>query len=67
MRNNLHYGVTSFDIIRDDFFNDPTLPTYDYEEVWENILRRFLARRLNHNQMDKWENTNKCTTFSKHG
>ena len=57
MRNNLHYGVTSFDIIRDDFFNDPTLPTYDYEEVWENILRRFLARRLNHNQMDKWENT----------
>lgn len=57
MRNNPHYGVTSFDIIRDDFFNDPTLPTYDYEEVWENILRRYLTRRLNQNQMDKWENT----------
>ena len=57
MRNDPHYGVTSFDIIRDDFFNDPALPTYDYEEVWENILRRFLKRRLNPNQMDKWENT----------
>ena len=57
MRNNPHYGVTSFDIIRDDFFNNPALPTYDYEEVWENILRRFLKRRLNSNQMGKWENT----------
>ena len=57
MRNNPHYGVTSFDIIRDDFFNDPALSTYDYEEVWENILRSFLTRKLNPNQMEQWEKT----------
>lgn len=59
IKNHPSYGATAFDIIRDDYFSDPTLPFYDYEEVWENILRRFLTSRhyINNDQLDRWEKT----------